>query len=55
MIIIARIGQTIEVMADDESTDQSPTPEWIEDTAHRLGRVANQMYDALPTPATVDE
>lgn len=48
MIVIVRLGNGIELVADDERTDQTPTPEWIEDTAHRLGRVAVEMYEALP-------
>lgn len=47
MIIIARLGG-IEIIADDERTDQTPTPEWIEDTAKRVARVAVDSYLTLP-------
>jgi hypothetical protein len=47
VIIIARLGG-VELIADDERTDQTPTPEWIEDTAKRVSRVALETYLALP-------
>jgi hypothetical protein len=55
MMIIARLGGSngIEIVADDERTEQSPTPEWIEDTAHRLARVALEVYGSLPDSAIV--
>ena len=47
MIIIARLGG-VEIFADDERTDQTPTPEWCEDMAIRIARVAKDTYLALP-------
>lgn len=44
MIIVARMGG-IEITADDEMTHTRPTPEAIEDTAHRLARIALETYD----------
>ena len=35
-------------IADDERTDQTPTPEWIEDTAIRVARIAKDTYLSLP-------
>ena len=52
MIVIARMGG-IEIIADDERTDQTPTPEWIEDTAKRVARVAFDTYTSLPDGVTV--
>ena len=52
MIIIARLGG-IEIIADDERTDQTPTPEWIEDTAKRVARIAADTYTSLPDGVTV--
>ena len=52
MIIIARLGG-VEIIADDERTDQTPTPEWIEDTAKRVARVAQDTYIALPDTVRV--
>ena len=43
MIIMVRIGE-VEAMADDEITGSRPVPELIEDTAHRLQRVAIEAY-----------
>ena len=59
MIVICRLGG-IEIIADDERTDQTPTPEWIEDTAKRVARVAVDAYVSLPegvhvTPATDED
>ena len=59
MIIIARLGG-VELIADDERTDQTPTPEWCEDMAIRIARVAAATYTSLPDnviiqPVTVDE
>jgi hypothetical protein len=42
----------IEAVADDERTETVPTPEWIEDTTHRLARIVLETYNALPTPTT---
>ena len=47
MIIIARLGG-VEIIADDERTDQTPTREWIEDTAIRVARIAKDTYLSLP-------
>ena len=52
MIVIARLGG-VEIIADDERTDQTPTPEWIEDTAKRVARVAVDAYVSLPDGVTV--
>jgi len=52
VIIIARLGG-VEIFADDERTDQTPTPEWISDCARRLARIACDTYMALPDGATL--
>jgi hypothetical protein len=52
VIIIARLGG-VELIADDERTDQTPTPEWIADCARRLARTALDTYIALPEGATI--